>query len=637
MPPAGAADLTLKQLPLAVEKAARAGYDARFVLSSSAPDRLKDTIDPAAYKPHLSKRLIALWQHDRDNPIGFWENLSIVAGDLVGDIKFASTAVAQMAKQLIADGVPLGASIGFRGRGVENDIGGLHFAEIDLVETSIVSVPAHPRAVQIAKSFGITLPRDGGQTPAPERGASSSHAAVAVAAHRRNTVNKTISELIVETQAAHVAARDKLTIATQALGALDTSHADFATKKTEVDALDAELKLLDDKLASLKSAESRLATNATQDTQRSAAIVQARDKDTTNLLGKMALCVYEHRVKGMPLDQVGASRFPGSQAVETLLKAAQNPAMSNVPGYAQELTRMAYGQFLELLTGASVLAQCTPAAQRHSFDGASSIYVPKRVGGSAAGVFRAEGAPIPVKGLTFGHVLLTPKNMGVILTATAEMLRRSSIDLASYFQNAMSKDTAKALDQLFISATAGSAIAPAGVRSALNANDTRVSTGATAAQITTDVKDMLKELTSHDMGSPASTRWLMHPSNLVHLSMLLTATGAKQFPETDAARFVGYPVITSTTLDPAIVLLVDFDSITFALGAPAFLASEVATIHEEDTAPLPIGAPGAPAVVAAPVRSLYQTNSWALRMLLDADWAKLRDIGPVQELTAVAW
>jgi len=637
MPPAGAADVTLKQLPLAVEKAARAGYDARFVLSSSAPDRLKDTIDPAAYKPHLSKRLIALWQHDRDNPIGFWENLSIVAGDLVGDIKFASTAVAQMAKQLIADGVPLGASIGFRGRGVENDIGGLHFAEIDLVETSIVSVPAHPRAVQIAKSFGITLPRDGGQTPAPERGASSSHAAVAVAAHRRNTVNKTISELIVETQAAHVAARDKLTIATQALGALDTSHADFATKKTEVDALDAELKLLDDKLASLKSAESRLATNATQDTQRSAAIVQARDKDTTNLLGKMALCVYEHRVKGMPLDQVGASRFPGSQAVETLLKAAQNPAMSNVPGYAQELTRMAYGQFLELLTGASVLAQCTPAAQRHSFDGASSIYVPKRVGGSAAGVFRAEGAPIPVKGLTFGHVLLTPKNMGVILTATAEMLRRSSIDLASYFQTAMSKDTAKALDQLFISATAGSAIAPAGVRNALNANDTRASTGATAAQITTDVKDMLKELTGHDMGSPSSTRWLMHPSNLVHLSMLLTATGAKQFPETDQARFVGYPVITSTTLDPAIVLLVDFDSITFALGAPAFLASEVATIHEEDTAPLPIGAPGAPAVVAAPVRSLYQTNSWALRMLLDADWAKLRDIGPVQELTAVAW
>ena len=68
-----------------------------------------------------------------------------------------------------------------------------------------------------------------------------------------------------------------------------------------------------------------------------------------------------------------------------------------------------------------------------------------------------------------------------------------------------------------------------------------------------------------------------------------------------------------------------------------FEATTMATLHEEDTTPLPIGSTGAPATVAAPVRSLFQTNSWALRMLLDTDWAKLRAVGPVQELTAVAW
>jgi hypothetical protein len=55
------------------------------------------------------------------------------------------------------DGVPLGASIGFRGTGEQNKAGGIHFKTIELLETSIVSTPAHPRAMQIAKKYGIDL------------------------------------------------------------------------------------------------------------------------------------------------------------------------------------------------------------------------------------------------------------------------------------------------------------------------------------------------------------------------------------------------------------------------------------------------------------------------------------------------
>jgi hypothetical protein len=62
-----------------------------------------------------------------------------------------------MIKQLIADGVPLGASIGFRGRGENNKAGGIHFKEIELFECSVVSIPANPRAMQIAKSFGVNI------------------------------------------------------------------------------------------------------------------------------------------------------------------------------------------------------------------------------------------------------------------------------------------------------------------------------------------------------------------------------------------------------------------------------------------------------------------------------------------------
>lgn len=148
---------TDKSFDIAITKAADGVHDASFVMSSSAPDRVKDTIDPAAYKPSLGKRLIALWQHSSYDPIGFWDNLRVEAGKLKGDIKFATTELAQMVKTLINDGVPLGASIGFRGKGTDNKIGGIHFTELELLECSVVSVPCHPHAMQIAKSFGFDL------------------------------------------------------------------------------------------------------------------------------------------------------------------------------------------------------------------------------------------------------------------------------------------------------------------------------------------------------------------------------------------------------------------------------------------------------------------------------------------------
>ena len=151
-----------KNLPITIEKSADPAFDARFVMSAATPDRMGDTIAPAAYKSAAANisKLIALWQHNADQPVGYWSNLKSVGDKLVGDLKLASTNLATMIKQLIADGVPLSASIGFRGeadirRNDKGDAIGLHFKSIELLETSIVSVPAHPRAVQIAKSFGL--------------------------------------------------------------------------------------------------------------------------------------------------------------------------------------------------------------------------------------------------------------------------------------------------------------------------------------------------------------------------------------------------------------------------------------------------------------------------------------------------
>lgn len=145
-----------------VTKADASEFDARFVMSAATLDRVNDTIDPAAYDKAAAKheKLIALFNHHPDKIAGFWTDLKRKGDTLTGYIRFASTSLGQMLKTLVDDGVPLGASIGFRGNGEPNKQGGIHFKDIDLMETSIVSVPAHPRAVQIAKSFGINLDVD---------------------------------------------------------------------------------------------------------------------------------------------------------------------------------------------------------------------------------------------------------------------------------------------------------------------------------------------------------------------------------------------------------------------------------------------------------------------------------------------
>lgn len=144
-----------KNLHVQIEKAASEEFDGSFVMSASTPDRVSDTIDPKAYDNALkSDKLVALWQHDPNKPVGYWADVKRVADTLRGNLKVANTNLGLMIKQLIADGVPLGASIGFRGKGEPNKAGGIHFKEIELMETSIVSIPAHPRAMQIAKSYG---------------------------------------------------------------------------------------------------------------------------------------------------------------------------------------------------------------------------------------------------------------------------------------------------------------------------------------------------------------------------------------------------------------------------------------------------------------------------------------------------
>jgi HK97 family phage prohead protease len=157
-----------------------------FVLSSSDVDRDDDTISADALKNAITgkKTLITLWQHKQDQPIGFWENLRVEGKRLLGDLRLASTNLGLMVKQLLDDDVPLGASIGFMGSGEwDEKRNGINWKDIELFECSVVSVPANPNAMRIAKSFGVDL-SSFEASPSPASGQTEAASAAAISKAR---------------------------------------------------------------------------------------------------------------------------------------------------------------------------------------------------------------------------------------------------------------------------------------------------------------------------------------------------------------------------------------------------------------------------------------------------------------------
>jgi hypothetical protein len=99
----------------------------------------------------------------------------------------------------------------------------------------------------------------------------------------------------------------------------------------------------------------------------------------------------------------------------------------------------------------------------------------------------------------------------------------------------------------------------------------------------------------------------------------------------------GYPVIQSANVTADMMFLVDAaDFVSVTGDTPRFDVSDQAVITMDDTAPAQLGVVGSPNVVAAPSRSLWQTDTIGVRMLLDLNWG-LRRTGVVAWTQTMTW
>jgi hypothetical protein len=251
-----------------------------------------------------------------------------------------------------------------------------------------------------------------------------------------------------------------------------------------------------------------------------------------------------------------------------------------------------------------------------------------------SGAWVGEGEPIPVRRMGFTSVTLTPKKLGVISTFTRELAAHSTPAIEGVIREAMAEDTAVTIDATLIDANAATNIRPAGLLSGVAAIPATAG-GGTAAMVA-DLKALIGAITTSRGGRNIAV--LINPAQGLAINFAQNGNDEFLFASTDElGRRVGVTFIPSPTVPPGTLIAVDAADFASAAGdAPEYDVSDQATIHEEDTTPLPIGSVGTPATVAAPVRSLWQTASIGVRMLLDMNWA-MRRAGMVAWVEDVTW
>ena len=136
----------------------------RFVITTSTPDRERDVvsadgIDVTAYATNA----VVLFAHDyRALPIGRAIQIERHSDRLVATVEFATAELNPLAEQvfrMVKAGFLKGASIGFRPLewAYDEERRGVNFQKVELLEFSIVPVPANAEALIAASAAGVDV------------------------------------------------------------------------------------------------------------------------------------------------------------------------------------------------------------------------------------------------------------------------------------------------------------------------------------------------------------------------------------------------------------------------------------------------------------------------------------------------
>lgn len=311
------------------------------------------------------------------------------------------------------------------------------------------------------------------------------------------------------------------------------------------------------------------------------------------------------KIDGYPVADVIAERWPS----DLVLRATVAPAMTSVAGWAAELAQTLVYDALTALGPKSAGAALLREGLVLSFDGAGAISAPGFVASAANAGFVAEGQPIPVRQLAGPPAQLLPHKIASIAVLTREMVESSNAE--QLIGDALVGSAGPALDAVLFDSTAANATRPAGLRTGIAA--LTPSNNATSFEaVHEDVVALVNAVAPVAGNAPV----------VIIGSLGRAAVSGIRLGDTDRIIFM-----SSTGVGNDLIAVAPGALVAALSPEPMIESSKSATLVM-DTAPGAAGTMG-------PERSVFQTDSLALKLRWPVTWA-LRDARGVAWLTP-AW
>lgn len=635
------------------------------VATSPTPDRMGDVVEPLGVK--FSNPLPLLHQHNSAEPVGhvvfdkptkngitFTARLPKI--DEPGPLKDR----VDLAWSEVKYGLVPAVSIGFKPIEYSHlETGGIHFLESEVIELSLVTIPAQPEAVitsfkslnaeamAVIKKFDVNAPAATSiestvvskSTP-PAPGKPLTKTVKAQEAKSKMSKKKTYAEMISEFEATKLAHESEIDAIIQASN--DRGETLDVEEQEKCDALEAQVKQIDDHLVRLKAAEERskrIAVPASGSTIDDASksrsgtpVVQVRrnvDKGIifTRLLGAK-YAAYKSNGMVTPLD-VARNKFGDTPEVESIIKAAVAAGSTTDSTWASPLVELtnATGEFIEMLSPATIIGRI-PGFNRVDFN----IKVPRGTGDPTA-YWVGEGAVKPLSALAFDSVELLFNKVAGIVPMTEELMRFSNPSAERIVRDRLIAALTYLTDRDFLDPSKAevTGVSPASVT---NGVTPIAATGTTADALRADLGNLIAEYLEANMGVGGLVL-VMTSAQAMRLSLMRNTLGQREFEgiTLSGGTLEGIPVVTSENIvamggsptDGYPIVAINAPEIFLAEGGVEVDVSREASLQMND-------APDSPETTSTILVSLWQRNMVAIRAERFITWKKARS-GAVQYIS----
>jgi HK97 family phage major capsid protein/HK97 family phage prohead protease len=536
----------------------------RGVATTPEADRIGDIVEPlgAIFKNPLPLLLF----HKADKPVG----TAVFDTPTKKGIEFTASLPrinepgtlrdrVEEAWQSLKAGLIRGVSIGFNALedGVELlKTGGLRFTKTEILELSLVTVPANASAsIQTIKSIVAE------QFAMPARNArGSSSSGASDTSRRTGPMKKTIAErkqVCVAEKAAKVARMNEL------MGEDDGATLDAAGQEAFATLTD-EIKAIDDQLARLETLDRVTRESAVvvkggtpeeastaRSTQTSRVITFKENLPPGYQLARAVICKINAYINHVNAYEVAKGLFPSDTRVQEYLRpqyqrgtvAAGTTTDTDWATALVDPTNLA-SEFIEYLRPMTIVGKFgtggIPALRNVPFN---VRIVGQTTGGTANWVGQAK--PKPLTKFHFAPTTLTWAKIAAISVISDELARFSVPGAEGLVRDALSETIVEKIDTDFIDpdVAVSADVSPASITNGVTPLS---SAGPSADNIRSDIQNLLEQFILNNQRVTGLV--LIMPETLaLAASIMVNDLGQREFPdlEVGGGRLLGIPVITS--------------------------------------------------------------------------------------------